>query len=84
MPLDVAVVMDPIGSIKIAKDTSFALLLEAARRGHRLHYVLPGSLGLGHGQAMATLAPLQVQDNPGGCISLGSPNSCHWRPWMCC
>ena len=41
MPLDVVVVMDPIGSIKIAKDTTFAMLLEAQRRGHRLHYVLP-------------------------------------------
>lgn len=39
MPLDVIVVMDPIGSIKIAKDTTFAMLLEAQRRGHRLHYV---------------------------------------------
>ena len=36
MPLDVIVVMDPIGSIKIAKDTTFAMLLEAQRRGHRL------------------------------------------------
>ena len=36
MPLDVVVVMDPIGSIKIAKDSTFAMLLEAQRRGHRL------------------------------------------------
>ena len=44
--LDVAVVMDPIGTIRIAKDSTFAMLLEAQRRGHRLHYVLPGGLGL--------------------------------------
>jgi len=44
MPLDVLVVMDPIGSIKIAKDSTFAMLLEAQRRGHRLHYVKPGGL----------------------------------------
>ena len=44
MPLDVIVVMDPIGSIRIAKDSTFAMLLEAQRRGHRLHYVLPGGL----------------------------------------
>jgi glutathione synthase len=37
--LDVVVVMDPIGSIKIAKDSTFAMLLEAQRRGHRLLYV---------------------------------------------
>ncbi|MBN8263987.1 MAG: hypothetical protein J0M21_04980, partial [Xanthomonadales bacterium] len=31
--------MDPIGTIKTAKDSTFAMLLEAQRRGHRLHYV---------------------------------------------
>ena len=46
MALDVAVVMDPIGKIKIGKDTSFAMMLEAQRRGHRLHYVVPGGLSL--------------------------------------
>ena len=42
MVLDIVVVMDPIGSIRIAKDSTFAMLLEAQRRGHRLHYVRPG------------------------------------------
>ena len=36
MPLDVVVVMDPIGSIKIAKDTTFAMLLAAQARGWAL------------------------------------------------
>ena len=53
MPFDVIVVMDPIGSIKIAKDTTFAMLLEAQRRGHRLHYVVPGGLSLRGGEAWA-------------------------------
>lgn len=58
--LDVAVVMDPIGSIKTAKDSTFAMLLEAQRRGHRLHYVSPGGLSLREGRALAQCAPLQV------------------------
>ena len=62
MPLDVVVVMDPIESIKIAKDTTFAMLLEAQRRGHRLHYVMPGGLALRDGQAVARVAPLTVND----------------------
>jgi len=33
MLLDVIVVMDPIASIKISKDSTFAMLLEAQRRG---------------------------------------------------
>lgn len=64
MPLQVAVVMDPIGAIKIAKDTSFAMLLEAQRRGHHLHYVAPGSLGVADGRAVARLTPLSVQEHP--------------------
>lgn len=64
MALNVAVVMDPIGAIKIAKDSSFAMLLEAQRRGHRLHYVVPGGLGIGDFRAVARTAPLTVAENP--------------------
>ena len=71
MPLDVVVVMDPIGSIKIAKDTTFAMLLEAQRRGHRLHYVRPGGLSLRDGKAIAQAAPLAVKDDKDGWFTLG-------------
>ena len=64
MQLDVIVVMDPIDRIKIAKDMTFALLLEAQRRGHRLHYVEPGSLHLRDGQVFVYSARLRVEDNP--------------------
>ncbi len=71
MPLDIVVVMDPIGSIKIAKDSTFAMLLEAQRRGHRLFYVIPGGLSVSDGIAQARLAPLQVRDNAQDWYSLG-------------
>jgi glutathione synthase len=71
---DVVVVMDPIGSIKIAKDSTFAMLLEAQRRGHGLHYVLPGGLTLRGGRAEATIAPLQVFDDPARWYELGRPS----------
>lgn len=70
-PLDVVVVMDPIAAIKIAKDSTFAMLLEAQRRGHRLHYVRPGGLGVRAGRAGATVAPLQVRDVYGDHFQLG-------------
>ena len=70
-PLDVIVVMDPIGSIKIAKDTTFAMLLEAQRRGHRLHYVRPGGLSIRGGRALARVAPLAVRDDKAGWFELG-------------
>ena len=54
MPLDLVVVMDPIASIKITKDSTFAMLLEAQRRGHRLHYVKPGGLSVSGMRAAST------------------------------
>ena len=74
MPLDVVVVMDPIGSIKVAKDSTFAMLLEAQRRGHRLHYVVPGGLSMAGGVARALAAPLSVRDDPRDWFELGSPS----------
>jgi glutathione synthase len=72
MPFDVVVVMDPIGSIKVAKDSTFAMLLEAQRRGHRLHYVLPGGLSMDGGAARALLAPLKVRDDASDWFELGT------------
>ena len=69
-PLDVVVVMDPIGSVKIAKDSTFAMLLEAQRRGHRLHYVRPGGLAVRGARAVAQAARLQVREVPGDHFSL--------------
>ncbi len=72
MPFDIVVVMDPIGGIKPAKDTTFAMLLEGQRRGHRLLYVRPGSLQLREGLAKAVVAPLEVHDDPDDWFSLGA------------
>jgi len=72
MPLNVIVLMDPIESINIAKDSTFAMLLEAARRGHRLHYVRPGGLFVTGGHAQALVAPLQVRDDAGDWFTPGA------------
>ena len=44
MPLTVAVQMDPIARIRIAGDSTFALLLEAQARGHKLLHYTPDRL----------------------------------------
>jgi len=80
MPLDIVVVMDPIGSIKIAKDSTFAMLLEAQRRGHRLHYVRPGGLSVRDGKAEAIVAPLRVRDDKSGWFELGEFATLHFGP----
>ena len=71
-PLDVLVVMDPIESIKTAKDSTFAMLLEAQRRGHRLLYVRPGRLSVEGGRAVAEVASLSVIDQPKEFFELGA------------
>ncbi|MFA5684371.1 MAG: glutathione synthase [Lysobacteraceae bacterium] len=73
MPLDVAVVMDPIESITIKKDSTFAMLLEAQARGQRLWYALPGSLCLRGGEAMARLSRLQVREDSANWFTLDAP-----------
>ncbi|MBB6599929.1 glutathione synthase [Luteimonas sp. MC1825] len=79
MSLEVIVVMDPIESITIAKDSTFAMLLEAQRRGHRLHYVLPGGLSMDGGVAQALVAPLQVSDDAAGWFKLGTASQRAFR-----
>src|SRR5215510_652508 len=56
--LSLAFVMDPIGGINIATDTTFVLMLEAVRRGHRVSYVTPGELGAEQGNATAQVQPV--------------------------
>jgi glutathione synthase len=62
--IQLGVVMDPIGSIKIRKDSTFAMLLEAQRRGWPLWYMELGDLSLRDGRAHARMRALQVRDDP--------------------
>src|SRR5690606_30932939 len=50
------------------------MLLEAQRRGHRLHYVIPGGLSMDGGEAVATVAPLVVRDDPAAWFEVGQPS----------
>lgn len=62
--LKVGIVMDPIENIKPHKDSSFAMLLEAQRRGHELVYMQPEDLYLKNGQAWSITSDLKVWDRP--------------------
>ena len=46
MTLRVAVQMDPIERLVIRGDSTFALMLEAQRRGHELFYYTPGDVAM--------------------------------------
>jgi glutathione synthase len=71
MSLKVAVQMDPIARINIRGDSTFALLLEAQKRGHKLSYYTPDRLALLNGKVFSTVEPLEVRDIAGDYFTLG-------------
>lgn len=62
--IKLGIVMDPIADINIKKDSSFAMLLEAQRRGYEIHYMEMADLYLLQGQARARTRLLSVEPNP--------------------
>jgi glutathione synthase len=70
MSLKIAVQMDPIQRINIKGDSTFALLLEAQKRGHKLCYYTPERLALLNGRVFATVEALSVRDQPGDYFTL--------------
>jgi glutathione synthase len=73
MTLAVAFQMDPIESIDIDGDSSFALALEAQQRGHTLYHYLPHSLALSKGRIFALARPVEVRRARGDHYKLGEP-----------
>ncbi len=66
-----AVIMDPIAQIKIHKDSTFAILLEAQRRSWTITYLERQALYQQRGRTFAPGQALQVHDDPAGWYVLG-------------
>ena len=62
-PMKIGIVMDPVGSITPKKDSSLAMLLEAARRGAELHYFEQSDLRMLSGKATGMSTRLTVRDD---------------------
>ncbi|MHC2338749.1 glutathione synthase [Bradyrhizobium sp. USDA 4454] len=73
MPLKIAVQMDPIARINIRGDSTFALLLEAQKRGHAISYYTPDRLSLRGEELVAPVQSLTVRDEVGDHFTLGEP-----------
>src|ERR1700719_3275195 len=71
MGLTVAVQMDPIEKIDIGGDSTFALLLEAEKRGHGILYYGPRDLTFEAGKVTARVRPLNVRAVKGDHFALG-------------
>jgi glutathione synthase len=72
MGLTVAFQMDPVESINIDADSSFALALEAQRRGHALYHYLPQEMSLVGTRLTARARPLTVRRQRGSHHTFGA------------
>jgi glutathione synthase len=71
--LSVAFVMDPVTKLDIDADTTFAFMLEAQRRGHRVHYADPAQLGVDEGRATARIQRAELRRERGRHVELAAP-----------
>ena len=73
MSLRVAVQMDPLESINIAGDSTFAIMVGAQARGHALYHYAPEALSYRDGRLWAEARPATVQPVPGDHFRVGEP-----------
>jgi len=66
-------VMDPLGSIDIEGDTTFVLMLEAQRRGHRVFYADPSDLSVSDGHARVRARAATLRREAGNPADLAAP-----------
>ena len=71
MSIKVGIVMDPIESITVKKDTTLAMMLAAQHRGWDLRYMQMGDLFVRDGVAHARIRPVEVRDDPDDWFTLG-------------
>lgn len=66
-------VMDPVSTVIVDEDTSFALMLEAQSRGHRVDHCLASDVGLRGQQVIARVRRASMRRDPASPIALGDP-----------
>lgn len=62
--MKLGILMDPISGINIKKDSSFAMLLAAQKRGWDIHYMEMQDLYINNDVPMAKMQTLKVDENP--------------------
>jgi glutathione synthase len=70
-PMNLAFLIDPPESLHIEKDTSFALMLEAQRRGHNIFVLERGDLSLVEGKLNVRVRSAKVEDSSARPFQLG-------------
>ena len=72
MSLAVAIQMDPLETVAITGDSTFALALEAQRRGFGLYHYLPRDLSWKDGRVCASARSFRVQRVAGNHVTFGA------------
>jgi glutathione synthase len=72
MSLAVAIQMDPLESVNIDTDSTFALALEAQERGHGLYHYLPTELSYRQGRVYARARPFRLRRQHGDHVTFGA------------
>jgi glutathione synthase len=65
--------MDPPQTIDVSADTTFALMLEAQNRGHRILYIDPADLAIWDKRARALVRLITLRRDPARPVDLGKP-----------
>lgn len=72
----IAFIADPLESFKIYKDSTFAMMEEASRRGHALHALQADDLYVAAGQVRAQVSPITLTGQADAWFVRGAPSDC--------
>ena len=76
-------VMDPLESVNVNADTTFALMFGAQERGHEVFFIAPESLLARGNQGYATVFPVQLRREQGSHFSFGEPEEVNLAIFDC-
>ncbi|MEM6961562.1 MAG: glutathione synthase [Myxococcota bacterium] len=65
-------IMDPVSTVVVDEDTSFALMAQAERRGHRVSHALARDISLHHGRPRARIAQAKMSRESTQPVTLSS------------
>jgi glutathione synthase len=70
-----AVILDPLEKIKVYKDSTYAMMVEAARRGHAISVIMPDALMWKNGAITGRAAPLALTGEQPQWYTLGKADT---------
>ena len=62
--MKLAIILDPLDQIKTYKDTTYAMMVEAAGRGHELHTLMQDGVMWKHGRVIGESCRLELSGDP--------------------